>query len=62
MYFYKLDDSGLADDGTSEDNTCKMRRCILPNVDFCGIWESLIFQEPIKEIVCNFSTYIIDIN
>lgn len=50
IYFYKLDDSGLVDD-TSDESTCKMKRCILPNADFCGIWESLIFQEPIKEIV-----------
>ncbi|XP_050541847.1 pachytene checkpoint protein 2 homolog isoform X2 [Daktulosphaira vitifoliae] len=55
VYFFKLDDSVLADDGTSEDNTCKMRRCILPNVDFCGIWESLIFQEPIKEILMHYA-------
>lgn len=51
IYFYKLDDSGLVDDVTSDESTCKMRRCILPNVDFCGIWESLVYQEPVKEIV-----------
>lgn len=51
IYFYKLDDSGLVDSATTDESTCKMRRCILPNVDFCGIWESLVFQEPIKEIV-----------
>ncbi|XP_050433295.1 pachytene checkpoint protein 2 homolog [Adelges cooleyi] len=55
VYFFKLDDSGLADDATSEDNTCKMRRCILPNVDFCGIWDSLIFQEPVKEILMHYA-------
>lgn len=54
IYFYKLDDSGLVDDVTTEEATCKMRRCILPNVDFCGIWESLVFQEPVKEIVIIF--------
>lgn len=51
IYFYKLDDSGLVDSATTDESTCKMRRCILPNVDFCGIWESLVFQEPIKEMV-----------
>lgn len=51
IYFYKLDDSGLVDDATTDEATCKMRRCILPNVEFCGIWESLVFQEPVKEIV-----------
>jgi len=55
IYFYKLDDSGLVDDATSDESTCKMRRCILPNVDFCGIWESLVFQEPVKEIVIVFN-------
>lgn len=54
IYFYKLDKSGLADDATTEESTCKMRRCILPNIDFCGIWESLVFQEPVKEIVTIF--------
>lgn len=57
IYFYKLDNSGLADDATSDESTCKMRRCILPNVDFCGIWESLVFQEPVKEIVMILHTY-----
>ncbi|XP_025198646.1 pachytene checkpoint protein 2 homolog [Melanaphis sacchari] len=55
IYFYKLDDSGLVDDATSDEATCKMRRCILPNVDFCGIWESLVFQEPVKEILLNYA-------
>lgn len=51
IYFYKLDENGLVDDITTEGATCKMKRCILPNVDFYGIWESLVFQEPVKEIV-----------
>lgn len=57
FYFYKLDKSGLADDATTEESTCKMRRCILPNIDFCGIWESLVFQEPVKEIVIIFNLH-----
>jgi len=64
IYFYKLDDSGLVDDTSAEETTCKMRRCILPNVDFCGIWESLVFQEPVKEIVIvqNNNMYLTCIN
>lgn len=58
IYFYKLDDSGLADDVTSDETTCKMRRCILPNNDFYGIWESLVFQEPVKEIVIMLYCYL----
>ncbi|VVC44064.1 ATPase, AAA-type, core,AAA+ ATPase domain,P-loop containing nucleoside triphosphate hydrolase,ClpA/B [Cinara cedri] len=54
IYFYKLDESGLTDDVTDE-STSKMKRCILPNVDFNGIWESLVFQEPIKEILLQYA-------
>lgn len=38
-------------DEVTDESTSKMRRCILPNVDFSGIWESLVFQEPVKETV-----------
>ncbi|XP_060860935.1 pachytene checkpoint protein 2 homolog [Metopolophium dirhodum] len=55
IYFYKLEDSGLVDDTSTDESTCKMRRCILPNVDFCGIWESLVFQEPVKEILLQYA-------
>lgn len=58
IYFYKLDDSGLSDDVSGDESTCKMRRCVLPNVEFCGIWESLVFQEPVKEIVLRLSSVV----
>lgn len=55
IYFYKLEDSGLVDDTSTDESTCKMRRCILPNVEFCGIWDSLVFQEPVKEILLQYA-------
>uniref|UniRef100_A0A8D8U8B3 Pachytene checkpoint protein 2 homolog n=2 Tax=Cacopsylla melanoneura TaxID=428564 RepID=A0A8D8U8B3_9HEMI len=61
IHIYMLDPSGLQpediDNGSGEPSeiTCSSNRCALPSEEFHGLWDSLVFDDNIKQMLLQYA-------